>query len=38
MQNMVVLPVPLCDWAMTSRPLRMGSMARCWMADGRSKP
>mmetsp|Transcript_27549 Transcript_27549/g.110355 ORF Transcript_27549/g.110355 Transcript_27549/m.110355 type:complete len:315 (+) Transcript_27549:1419-2363(+) len=37
-ENVAVLPVP--DWAcaMTSRPMSMGLMARCWMADGFSKP
>jgi hypothetical protein len=35
---MDVLPVPLCACAMTSRPDRMGTTARCWMADGFSKP
>jgi hypothetical protein len=35
---MLVLPVPLCACAMTSRPERMGTTARCWMADGFSKP
>lgn len=35
---MVVLPVP--DWlcAITSRPFRIGMIARCWIALGRSKP
>ncbi len=31
-------PVPLWDWTMTSRPFKMGRIARCWTADGRSKP
>lgn len=34
----LVLPVPDCACAMTSRPWTMGSTARCWMADGFSKP
>ncbi|RNA29565.1 hypothetical protein BpHYR1_041898 [Brachionus plicatilis] len=38
MANVAVLPVPDCDWAMTSRPDTIGTMARCWMADGFSKP
>ena len=25
-------------WAMTSRPLHIGLMALCWMAEGFSKP
>ena len=33
-----VLPVPDCACAMTSRPWVMGSTARCWMAEGFSKP
>ena len=36
--KMVVFPVPLWDCAMTSRPRRIGMMARCWIADGFSKP
>ena len=35
---MLVLPVPDCACAMTSRPPVMGRIARCWMADGFSKP
>jgi hypothetical protein len=37
-EKTAVLPVPDWDWAMTSRPVMMGLMARCWMAEGRSKP
>mmetsp|Transcript_44215 Transcript_44215/g.70974 ORF Transcript_44215/g.70974 Transcript_44215/m.70974 type:complete len:203 (+) Transcript_44215:1042-1650(+) len=33
-----VLPVPDCACAMTSRPEQMGMMARCWIAEGFSKP
>lgn len=38
MENVAVLPVP--DWAcaITSRPLITGTIARCWMAEGFSKP
>jgi len=38
MVKVAVLPVP--DWAcaMVSRIIRSGLMARCWMADGFSKP
>lgn len=35
---MEVLPVPDWAWAMTSRPVMMGMTARCWMAEGFSKP
>jgi len=37
MEKVAVLPVP--DWAcaMTSCPLTTGTMARCWIAEGRSK-
>ena len=35
---MLVLPVPDCACAITSRPPMMGRIARCWMADGFSKP
>ena len=37
-QNVAVLPVP--DWAcwMTSIPLAMGTMPRCWIAEGFSNP
>jgi hypothetical protein len=38
MAKVPVLPVPDCAWAMTSVPLMTGTMARCWMADGFSKP
>jgi len=36
-EKVAVLPVP--DWAcaMTSWPFTTGTIARCWMADGRSK-
>ena len=37
-QKMVVFPVPLCACAIVSRPLRIGMIARCWIADGFSKP
>jgi len=33
-----VLPVPDWAWAITSHPLTIGIMARCWMAEGCSKP
>ena len=29
-----VLPVPDWDWAIISLPATMGSIARCWMAEG----
>eukprot|EP00958_Prasinococcus_capsulatus_P024517 scaffold3836_cov417-Prasinococcus_capsulatus_cf.AAC.19 len=32
------LPVPDCACAITSRPLMIGMTARCWMAEGFSKP
>lgn len=35
---MEVFPVPDCACAMTSRPAMIGLMARCWMAEGFSKP
>ncbi len=38
MEKVAVFPVPDCAWAITSRPLMLGTMARCWMADGFSKP
>jgi len=38
MEIMAVLPVPDWAWAITSCPLTIGFMARCWMAEGRSKP
>jgi len=38
MAKTAVLPVPDWDWAMTSRPRRIGRIARCWIAEGRSKP
>ena len=37
MEKVAVLPVPDCACAITSRPLMMGTMALCWMADGFSK-
>ena len=38
MEKVAVLPVPDCAWAITSLPLMIGLIARCWMADGFSKP
>jgi hypothetical protein len=38
MEKTAVLPVPDCDWAITSWPWVMGRIARCWIADGFSKP
>ena len=37
MEKVAVLPVP--DWAcaITSCPLTTGTIARCWIAEGRSK-
>ena len=37
-QKVAVLPVP--DWAcwITSRPLVKGTIPRCWIAEGFSKP
>jgi hypothetical protein len=32
------LHLPDCACAITSSPIRMGFTARCWMADGFSKP
>ena len=37
MENVAVLPVPDCAWAMTSRPWMIGRIARCWIAEGFSK-
>jgi len=37
-QNTAVFPVPLWLWTMTSLPLTIGTMARCYTADGLSKP
>lgn len=37
-ENVAVFPVPDWAWAITSRPLIIGLMERCWMADGFSKP
>jgi len=38
MENVAVFPVP--DWAcaITSLPLTTGTIARCWIAEGFSKP
>lgn len=33
-ENVAVLPVPDCAWAITSRPLIMGTIALCWIAEG----
>jgi hypothetical protein len=38
MENVADLPVPDCVWAITSRPLIMGLIVLCCMAEGRSKP
>lgn len=38
MENAAVLPVPGRARAMTSRPTIIGTMALCWIAEGRSKP
>lgn len=38
MEKVAVFPVPDWAWAMQSRPVMMGMIARCWMAEGRSKP
>merc|ERR1719244_1260504 len=38
MENVAVLPVPDWAWAITSIPLIQGTIARCWMALGFSKP
>jgi hypothetical protein len=38
MVNVAVLPVPDCACAMVSRIIRRGLIARCWIADGFSKP
>ena len=35
--NLPVLPVPDWDWAMTSLPLVIGTIALCWIAEGFSK-
>mmetsp|Transcript_103511 Transcript_103511/g.299493 ORF Transcript_103511/g.299493 Transcript_103511/m.299493 type:complete len:238 (-) Transcript_103511:182-895(-) len=37
-QKTHVLPVPLWDCTITSRPFKIGRTARCCTADGRSKP
>ena len=34
MAKTAVLPVPDWDWATTSRPVMMGRMARCGIAEG----
>jgi hypothetical protein len=36
--NVAVLPVPDCACAIVSRALMSGTIARCWIADGFSKP
>jgi hypothetical protein len=35
---MLDLPVPDCACAITSRPSTIGFTARCWIAEGFSKP
>jgi hypothetical protein len=37
MEKVAVLPVPDCACAITSCPLTTGTIARCWIAEGRSK-
>jgi len=37
-QKVAVLPVPDCACWMTSRPCVNGTIPRCWMAEGFSKP
>jgi len=37
MEKVAVFPVPDCAWAITSWPFTTGTIARCWMAEGRSK-
>lgn len=37
-EKVAVLPVPDCAWAITSRPLTIGMILLCWIADGFSKP
>jgi len=37
-EKVAVLPVPDCAWAITSRRSVSGLIARCWIAEGRSKP
>ena len=36
--NAAVFPVPVCAWAVTSRPAWMRGMASAWMGEGSSKP
>ena len=38
MVNVAVLPVPDCACAIVSRFIISGLIARCWIADGFSKP
>jgi len=38
MLKVAVLPVPDCACAIVSRIMISGLIARCWMADGFSKP
>ena len=38
MVKVAVLPVPDCACAMVSRIIISGLIARCWIADGFSKP
>lgn len=38
MENVAVLPVPDWAWAITSLPLTIGLIDRCWIAEGFSKP
>jgi len=37
-ESIAVLPVPDCDCAITSRPWDIGTIARCWIAEGFSNP
>ena len=37
-ETIVCTHSPDCAWAMTSLPVRVGFTARCWMAEGFSKP
>jgi hypothetical protein len=37
MEKVAVLPVPDCACAITSCPLTTGTIARCWISEGRSK-
>ena len=38
MVKVAVFPVPDWAWAIVSRIMRSGLIARCWIADGFSKP